>query len=52
VAFAAHANDAVARAILANPGAEQNHMLVVSVVTVLSLVPVVYYAREVRRRMG
>lgn len=52
VAFAAHANDAAARAILANPGAEQNHMLVVSVVTVLSLVPVVYYAREVRRRLG
>lgn len=52
VAFATHANDAAARAILANPGVEQNFMVVVSVVTVLSLLPVVYYAREVRRRMG
>ncbi len=52
VAFAAHANDAAARAILANPGAEQNQMVVVSVVTVLSLLPIMYYAREVRRRLG
>lgn len=52
VAFAAHANDAAARAILANPGAEQNQMVFISVVTVLSLLPIVFYAREVRRRMG
>jgi len=52
VAFAAHVNDAAARAILANPGAEQNQMTVVSIVTVLVLLPVVYYARAVRRRLG
>ena len=52
VAFAAHANDAAARAILANPQGEQNQMAVVSVITVLSLLPVIYYAWAVRRRMG
>lgn len=52
VAFAAHANDTAARAILANPGSEQHLMVVISALTVLSLLPIAYYAREVRRRLG
>ncbi|HEX2862367.1 MAG TPA: sigma-70 family RNA polymerase sigma factor [Lacunisphaera sp.] len=52
VAFAEHANDAAARAILANPQGEAHHMLVISVMTILSLVPVGYYARAVRQRLG
>jgi len=52
VAFAAHANDAAARAILANPQAEQNQMFVLTLITVLTLIPVIYYAWAVRRRMG
>jgi hypothetical protein len=52
VAFAAHANDAAARAILTNPSAEQHQMVVISAITVLSLLPVAYYARAVRRRLG
>ena len=52
VAFAAHANDATARAIAANPGTPQYQMTLVTVLTLVSMVPVIYYAREVRRRMG
>ena len=52
VAFAPHANDATARAILANPSGEQNQMVFLSIVTVIALLPVVYYAWAVRRRMG
>jgi len=52
VAFAAHANDAAARAILANPDAGHNPLTFITVVTVFSLLPVVYYAWAVRRRMG
>ena len=52
VAFAAHVNDAAARAILASPGSQQHQMAIISVITLLSLAPVVFYAREVRRRLG
>lgn len=52
VAFAAHANDAAARAILASPGTQSHQMTFITVLTLLSLVPVVFYARAVRRRMG
>ena len=52
VGFAAHVNDAAARAILANPSVEQHLMVVISVLTVLSMVPLIYYFRAVRRRMG
>lgn len=52
VALAAHVNDATARAILANPAAEQHQMLVISALTLLSLLPMVLYARAVRRRLG
>ena len=52
VAWARHANDAAARALLANPNAERNQMVYFIVIAVLSLVPVVLYARAVRQRMG
>jgi len=52
VAFAAHANDEAARAILASPGSQQHQMTFITVITLLSLLPVVFYARAVRRRMG
>jgi RNA polymerase sigma factor (sigma-70 family) len=52
VAFAQHANDPIARQILADPHAEQNQMIILMVITILSLVPIVYYARAVRQRLG
>lgn len=52
VAFAAHANDESARAFLANPGTPEHQMVALTVITLLSLVPAVFYARAVRRRMG
>ena len=52
VAFAQHANDPIARQILADPNAEQNQMIFLVVITVLSLVPIAYYARAVRQRLG
>lgn len=52
VAFAAHANDAAARALLASPHSEQGHLLFISVVSVLAVVPLVFYAQAVRRRLG
>jgi RNA polymerase sigma factor (sigma-70 family) len=52
VAFALHANDAAARAILSAPQMEQHLMVGISVVSVLATLPVVYYARAVRRRLG
>jgi RNA polymerase sigma factor (sigma-70 family) len=53
VAFAAHVNDAAARAaILASPGSQLHQMAFITVLTLLSLVPVVFYVRAVRRRMG
>jgi hypothetical protein len=52
VAFAEHANNDAARAILASPGTPQYQMAFITVVTLLSLVPVIFYARAVRKRMG
>lgn len=52
VALARHANDPLAREILANPHAEQNQMIIVIVISIVSLVPVAYYARAVRQRLG
>ncbi|MEO6992976.1 MAG: RNA polymerase sigma factor [Lacunisphaera sp.] len=52
VAIAAHTNDAAARALLSNPQAEQHMMVVISIITVLSVLPLIYYARAVRQRMG
>lgn len=52
VAFAQHANDLVARQLLADPNAERGQMVFAILVSVLSLGPILYYAREVRRRLG
>jgi hypothetical protein len=52
VAFAQHANDPIARQLLADPHAEQNQMIILAVITVLSLLPIAYYARAVRQRLG
>ncbi|MEO6993821.1 MAG: RNA polymerase sigma factor [Lacunisphaera sp.] len=52
VALAAHANDAAARAMLANPATEQHSFFLISLTTVLSVLPIVYYARAVRQRLG
>jgi len=52
IAFAQHANDAIARQMLAAPHAEQTQMIILTVITVLSLVPIAYYAWAVRQRLG
>jgi RNA polymerase sigma factor (sigma-70 family) len=52
VAFAAQANNETARAILASPGTAQEQMAFITTLTLLSLVPVIFYARAVRQRMG
>ncbi len=52
VAFARHANDPIARSILANPEAEQNQMTVIAILSVLSIIPIAIYSRAVRRRLG
>lgn len=51
VGFAAHVNDATTRAFLANPGSAQHQMIFISVLTLLSMVPLIFYVRAVRRRM-
>lgn len=52
VAFAQHANDPIARQIVNAPHAEQTQMIILTVITVLSLVPIAYYAWAVRQRLG
>lgn len=52
VAFARHANDAIARGLLADPHAERNQMIFLTVIVVMSLVPVISYAQAVRQRLG
>ena len=52
VAFAPHANDSVARQILAAPQEARTEMIIFTVSAVLSLIPIAYYARAVRRRLG
>ena len=52
LAFAQHANDSVARQILADPHAARSQMIIFSVASVLSILPIACYARAVRRRLG
>jgi RNA polymerase sigma factor (sigma-70 family) len=52
IALAQYANDPVARYLLANSQGEQHELLVLSVVTMLSVLPIACYAIAVRRRMG
>jgi hypothetical protein len=52
VAFATHANDQAAMDLLASPSTHNEHMFVLAVIAVLTLVPVTLYARAVRTRLG
>ena len=52
LAFAQHANDSVAQQSLADPHAARSQMIIFSVSAVLSILPIAYYARAVRRRLG
>lgn len=52
LAFAPHANDAIARQILANPHEAEHHVIFLATITLLSLVPIICYAAGVRRRLG
>lgn len=52
ISFANHVNDAVARELLAIPFAASFEMIVLIVVAVLSIVPIAFYARAVRTRLG
>jgi RNA polymerase sigma factor (sigma-70 family) len=52
VALAQHANDPVARQLLADPNGNQNQMTIFIVISLLTLIPVAYYARAVRQRLG
>jgi hypothetical protein len=52
IALARHVNDPMARAILADPHAERNQMIFLIVIVLLSIVPMAYYARAVRQRLG
>ncbi|KAB2642431.1 MAG: sigma-70 family RNA polymerase sigma factor [Verrucomicrobia bacterium] len=52
VAFAPHANDAVARQMLAAPQDDPDQLIFMIVISLASLIPIACYARAVRRRMG
>ncbi|MBE2213203.1 MAG: RNA polymerase sigma factor [Opitutaceae bacterium] len=52
VAYAQHANDATAQALLANPHGHQIQTTFFIVISVLSLIPAAYFTSEVRRRLG
>jgi RNA polymerase sigma factor (sigma-70 family) len=52
LAFAKHANDPIARQILSDPNAQRNQMVFLAMITVLCLLPIAYYARAVRQRLG
>jgi RNA polymerase sigma factor (sigma-70 family) len=52
VALAPHANDPVARAMLADPQGAEHQMIILVVLSLLSIIPVAYYARAVRQRLG
>lgn len=52
IAFAQHANDAAARALVVDPNADRNQMIFYIVVVLGTLIPMALYARAVRRRLG
>jgi hypothetical protein len=51
-AWATHANDAIAAAVLANPHQQQTATGVLSAIAVAAIIPAALYARAVRRRFG
>jgi RNA polymerase sigma factor (sigma-70 family) len=52
IAFAKHANDSIARQLLADPNLQRNLMICFILISVLALLPVAHYARSVRQRLG
>jgi RNA polymerase sigma factor (sigma-70 family) len=52
VALAEHANTPAALALVVDPNAEQNQMIIYSVIAIAVLGPISLYARAVRRRLG
>lgn len=52
LAFAPHANDQTAIDVLTQPALHNNQMLIYPVIAALTLIPVIFYARAVRQRMG
>lgn len=52
VAFAEHANDPIARQFLADPNGERNQMIFFIVIALFSMLPLAYYAKAVRQRLG
>jgi hypothetical protein len=52
VALAPHANDPVARRLLADPNGNQGQMIFFILISLLTLIPVAAYARAVRQRLG
>lgn len=52
VALAEHANTPAALALVVDPNAEQNQMIIYSVIALAVLGPIILYARAVRRRLG
>jgi RNA polymerase sigma factor (sigma-70 family) len=51
-AWAKHANDAAATAVLANPEEGRAWLVIMSVIAIAAIIPAALYAREVRRRFG
>ncbi len=52
VAFARHANDPVVVAAVNTPESQQNQMIFLAVIAILTLVPTILWARAVRHRLG
>ncbi|MCC6233485.1 MAG: sigma-70 family RNA polymerase sigma factor [Verrucomicrobiales bacterium] len=52
VALAQHANDPVARELLTDPHAARSQLIFVTLVSLVALLPIVFYSRAVRRRLG
>jgi len=52
VALAPHANDPIAHALLADPHGAQQQMIFLIVMSLCSIIPVAFYARAVRQRLG
>lgn len=52
VAFAEQANTPLAQAFFANPHAELHRVLFFSAIALLTLLPMVFYTRAIRRRLG
>ncbi|MFT3867567.1 MAG: sigma-70 family RNA polymerase sigma factor [Nibricoccus sp.] len=52
LAFAPHANDAAARALMGAPASPQDQLGLITVLTLAALVPIIAYALGVRKRLG